>query len=418
MRLLQGIVLVLLLTGIQACKERSAINSLSSLVFVPVASPSNAGGQSQLHVSPDDHLYLSWIEYISDTTVELRYARWDTTQWDYIRTIAQGGSNWFVNWADMPSIAQFYPDRNRLVAHWLQYSGPGTYDYDVMLSSSSNAGLNWSAGSRLHRDTTQSEHGFVSMVALDGDQICAIWLDGRETQSGTDHTDHHHTGTMSLRSSFISDTGATSREYLLDDRVCDCCQTDAVYSDGQILVVYRDRSETEIRDISMVRHNGNQWEKPVQIGQDDWRIGGCPVNGPAIASGYGRVAVVWYTEADEQPKVQLVFSEDMGSTFGDPLIVDDEHPLGRVDIVFYDAENVLITWMKPRGEQACIMAKLISIDGNASEEFCLIENSASRQSGFPRLARSAGQLFISFTEVLESKTTRVQTGIIDVRPQG
>lgn len=416
MRLLQGIVLVLLLPGIQACKEKSPSNAPSSIVFVPVASPSNAGGQSQLHVSPDDHLYLSWIEYISDTTVELRYARWDTTQWDYIRTIDRGGSDWFVNWADMPSIAQFYPDRNRLVAHWLQYSGPGSYDYDVMVSSSSNAGLNWSSGSRLHRDTTQSEHGFVSMMALDDNQICAVWLDGRESQSGTDHTDHQHTGAMSLRSTFISDTGFTSREYLLDNRVCDCCQTDAVYAEGQILVVYRDRSETEIRDISMVRHNGNQWEKPVQIGQDAWRIGGCPVNGPAIASGYGKVAVAWYTEANEHPKVQLVFSEDMGATFSAPLIVDDEHPLGRVDIAFYDAENVLITWMKPKGEQACIMAKMISIDGNASEEFCLVENSASRQSGFPRLARSAGQLFISFTEVLESQTTRVQTGIIDVSP--
>ena len=151
---------------------------------------------------------------------------------------------------------------------------------------------------------------------------------------------------------------------------------------GRVLVAYRDRSEEEIRDISLIRYNGNNWESPVQVAEDNWRIGGCPVNGPAIVSGYGNVAVAWYTEANQQPKVQVAFSEDMGTTFSDPVVVDDVGPLGRVDIAFYNEENVLITWMKPRGDQACIMAKLISIDGNASEEFCLIENVASRQSGF------------------------------------
>ncbi len=414
MQVAKWIIILGCFTGIVACKQNQVVPSIRSMEWVPITTPSEEGGQSQLHTSPDDHLYLSWIEYTSDTAVELRYARWDTTKWDYIRTIAKGGSDWFVNWADMPSITQFYPDRNRLVAHWLQYSGPGNYDYNVMLSSSSNAGLNWSIGSQLHRDTTKSEHGFVSMVTTSENEICAVWLDGRETKPGVNHEHHQHAGAMTLRSTFLTDSGYTAPEYVLDSMVCDCCQTDVTYVNGQILVVYRDRSDTEIRDISLVRYNGEKWEIPVPVSMDHWQIGGCPVNGPAIASKDGQVAVAWYTEANDQPKVQVAFSDDLGHTFTEPIIIDDQRPLGRVDIEFYDDQSVLVSWMQSQGNEACIVAKLVSSSGEVSENFCLIETNPSRQSGFPRLARSADQFFISFTEVLDDNKPRVQTGIIEI----
>ena len=414
MQVSKWILIIGFLTSIMACKHNQATPSITSMEFLPLATPSIEGGQSQLHTSPDDHLYITWIEYTSDTAVELRYARWDTTKWDYIRTIAKGGSDWFVNWADIPSITQFYPDRNRLVAHWLQYSGPGNYDYNVMLSLSSNAGLNWSVGSKLHRDTTESEHGFVSMVAMNEDKICAIWLDGRETKASETHKHNEHTGAMTLRSTFLADSGYIAPEYVLDSRVCDCCQTDVTYVDGQILVVYRDRSDTEIRDISLVRYNGEKWEIPVPVSVDNWQIAGCPVNGPAIASKDGQVAVAWYTEANNQPKVQIAFSDDLGSTFADPIILDHQRPLGRVDIEFYNDQSVLVTWMQSNGNEACIVAKLVASSGHVSENFCLIETNPSHQSGFPSLARSADQFFISFTQVLDHNKSKVQTGIIDI----
>ena len=89
------------------------------------------------------------------------------------------GDNWFVNWADFPSLATL-PD-GTLLAHWLRKSGPGTFTYDVQLAVSRDAGATWSEPLVPHRDGTESEHGFVSMAPEAGDRMCVAWLDGRST---------------------------------------------------------------------------------------------------------------------------------------------------------------------------------------------------------------------------------------------
>ena len=68
----------------------------------------------------------------------------------------------------------------RLAAHWLQYSGPGTYSYDVWISASSDGGETWTPATRPYADRTQTEHGFASLFELPGSgALAAAWLDGR-----------------------------------------------------------------------------------------------------------------------------------------------------------------------------------------------------------------------------------------------
>jgi hypothetical protein len=48
------------------------------------------------------------------------------------------------------------------------------------------------------------------------------------------------------------------KEALLDGRVCECCQTSSASTPDGMAVVYRDRSEKEVRDISIaLRMTGN-----------------------------------------------------------------------------------------------------------------------------------------------------------------
>ena len=50
---------------------------------------------------------------------------------------AAQGANWFVNWADYPSVVAI--DEKFWVAHWLaKQSGGKTYDYDVALAISND----------------------------------------------------------------------------------------------------------------------------------------------------------------------------------------------------------------------------------------------------------------------------------------
>jgi len=95
---------------------------------------------------------------------------------------------------------------------------------------------------------------------------------------------------MTLRFTTLDGEGHLGEEVLLDDRICDCCDTDAVLdAAGHPVIVYRDRSGTEVRDISMVRRTGDGWSAPAPVFEDGWTIAGCPVNGPAMAAFGDRV---------------------------------------------------------------------------------------------------------------------------------
>ena len=94
-----------------------------------------------------------------------------------------------------------------------------------------------------HRDNTQTEHGFVSLIPLPDGRLGAVWLDGRNMKDMKD-TDEHAPSpeSMTLRYAIVDAEGNLSDESELDERVCECCQTSAtVTSDGPI-AVYRDRS--------------------------------------------------------------------------------------------------------------------------------------------------------------------------------
>ena len=84
-------------------------------------------------------MLLSWIERAGDLAT-LKFAERTPSGWSPPRTVATG-SDWFVNWADVPSVLRL-PD-GTLVAHWLQKSGSDTYAYDVRLVRSADKGKTW-----------------------------------------------------------------------------------------------------------------------------------------------------------------------------------------------------------------------------------------------------------------------------------
>src|SRR5687767_4179453 len=89
----------------------------------PIDSPAPPGsGQPQLSVS-DRGVLLSWIER-SGTGATLKFSERKGGAWTPPRAVASG-DDWFVNWADVPSVMRLA--NGALAAHWLQKSGTGTY---------------------------------------------------------------------------------------------------------------------------------------------------------------------------------------------------------------------------------------------------------------------------------------------------
>ena len=111
--------------------------------------------QPQLTVSSRGVL-LSWIERDS-ATATLKWSERQADAWSAPATVASG-DDWFVNWADVPSVVRLTD--GTLAAHWLQKSGSDTYAYDVRVSHSSDNGSTWSAALTPHSDGTQTRARF------------------------------------------------------------------------------------------------------------------------------------------------------------------------------------------------------------------------------------------------------------------
>ena len=388
-------------------------NASPEISLIVRASDSPAGGDSrepELNATQDGRIILSWVEKIGDKRYALRTSTRDGNGWSEARTVAQG-ENWFVNWADFPSVIALQD--GSLAAHWLVKSGSGTYAYDVNIARSDDGGTTWSKPIVPHRDNTQTEHGFVSLIPLPDGRLGAIWLDGRNMKNMKHEGDEHapSSQSMTLRYAAIDRDGELSEEAELDERVCECCQTAAAVTSEGPIAVYRDRSTEEVRDISFVRHKG-KWDSPRAVHADNWKINGCPVNGPAVAAQARRVVVAWFTEASDAPHVKLAFSDDAGATFGSAMQVDDGQAIGRVDVLLLPDGSALVCWMSGTAEGGAVKVRRVRSDGIVGPPAVIAKTDISRSSGFPRMARLGDEVHFAWTEF--GKPSRVRTATADV----
>lgn len=363
------------------------------------AAPRSA--EPNLTLGPDGRAYLSWVEPAADSSHALRFSVLEGGRWSAPRTIASG-RDWFVNWADFPSLAVL--PGNRMAAHWLQRSGASKYAYDVRVAVSADGGATWTPGVVPHTDGTQTEHGFVSMWPH-GDSVALVWLDGRKFKPSAN--EHDAGNEMTLRYTTVGPDGRAAPDRELDGRVCDCCQTGMAMTGRGPLVVYRDRGPTEVRDIYVTRLVDGAWTPGRPVHDDGWVMPACPVNGPQAAADGDRVAVAWYTGADSTAQVKVAFSSDAGATFGAPARVDGGNPEGRVDVVLLADGGALVSWMeRAGGQQAEVRVRRVGADGRMGEPRTVAGSSAARSSGFPRMVPAGENLVLAWTAPGDSSRVR------------
>ena len=382
------------------------------LIILPADSPTTADSREpELTATADGRIILSWVEKVGEKRYALRMASRDQTTWNEAQTIGEG-ENWFVNWADFPSVISLKD--GSLAAHWLVKSGTATYAYNVNIALSKDAGKSWSKPIVPHLDNTQTEHGFVSLVPLSDGRLGAIWLDGRNMK---DMKDQHDEGkplpvSMTLRYAAIDQSGKISDDAQLDERVCECCQTSAAVTSDGVLAVYRDRSQNEVRDIYFVRQAGSAWASPRAVNADNWEINGCPVNGPSVAADGRNVVVGWFTGAAGAPHVKVAFSTDAGATFGAPIQVDDGETQGRVDVVLLPDRSVLVCWLSGTPEGGEIKVRRVEANGTMGPGAVIAKTDISRSSGFPRMARLGNEVHFAWTEF--GKPSRIRMATTDI----
>lgn len=371
-----------------------------SLTVTSLVSPAAANSaQPQLSVQ-DDHAVLSWIERSGETST-LRFSERTATGWTDARTVASG-TNWFVNWADVPSVVRL--QNGDLAAHWLQKSAGSTYAYDVRLSFSKDDGRTWSTSVTPHHDSTKTEHGFASLFQMPGAGLGLVWLDGRQMKEG----EHQgmDAGPMSLRGAVFNPDGTQRAEMLVDDRVCECCPSAAAVASSGPIVAFRNRTTDEIRDIYVSRLVGAKWTEPVAVHHDNWKIAACPVNGPALSAKGRDVAIAWFTAVGDQGHVYAAFSSNAGETFGAPIRIDDVGAVGRVDIELLADGAAAVTWIEFAEQRSQFRIRRVEPGGAKSPSNTVAGIAAGRASGYPRLARRGDELLFAWTDAGEKPQVR------------
>lgn len=370
-------VLALSVVAAEACREPPAAVLLGAS---ELASPATIDSGEPFLSESADGVLMSWIGRSGSGVRNVRFARYDGAGWSEPRTVVEG-ERLLVNVSDFPSIRR--GPEGALWAHWLERDGEGL-GYGVRLSRSDDGGATWSGPWVPHTDATATDHGFVSLVPLEGG-AAIIWLDGRSFVPSGDGAPP--TMETALYSRSFGPEGPSGPEAPIDLRVCDCCQTDvATTADGPILV-YRDRSPDEIRDVRVARLENGAWSVGGFVHRDGWETGACPINGPAIDARGDLAAVAWFTAAEGEARVSVAFSDDGGRRFDDPVRVDDGAPAGRVDVALLQDGSAVVTWVERTGGAGTeVRLRRVARRGRLLEAVSASAAYAERVLGFPRLA--------------------------------
>jgi hypothetical protein len=371
-----------------------------------VAAPVAAGLSAEPQLTAlEGRAILSWVERSGDHA-SLEFSEWIAPAWTLPRLVAEG-DDWFVNWADVPSVVRL--SAGTMAAHWLQKTAGDPYAYDVRLAFSRDDGRTWSPSVTPHHDGTPNEHGFASLFAAPGGGLGLVWLDGRAMRPGPGGGEAE--GPMSIRGATFSADGAQLSESLIDDRVCECCPTAAVNTSDGAIVAFRNRGDDETRDIQVARFERGQWTTASTVHDDGWRIDACPVNGPALSADGRDVAIAWFNAREDQGHAFVAFSHDGGRSFSRPVRVDDTATLGRVDVQLVDPRTAIAAWIEYASGRAQLRVRRVEESRSRSEAVTVAGLDAGRASGYPRLVKSGNDLLLAWTETGQG-TSRVRTAVI------
>jgi hypothetical protein len=380
------------------------------VVLIAAASCARAPGALDPPASPgsfaprlsrlDDRVVLSWVETETDGVPALRFSVRTATGWTEPQT-ARRDPALASDAADVPSVVPL--SSAGLAAAWTVKHGGSELARDLMASVSRDGGATWTPPSRPHRDDSSSEHGMAAIVPDGGGGFGICWLDGR---AGA-HSEYGEGGTSLYWADW--EGGAFGPDVLLDPRVCDCCKTSASRTDAGPVVAYRDRSDANERDISLIRRVGGAWSSVVPVHGDGWTLSACPTNGPAVASSGSRTTVAWFTGANGAPSVWASRTPDGGRSPGAPTRIDAGNPVGRVDAAMLPDGSTAVVWLERRGGAADVCVRRVAPDGSPAATVVVAATSPSRASGYPSIVPAGGSdVLVAWTELGAARRVRAR----------
>jgi hypothetical protein len=350
----------------------------------PLPNPSGAKSlQAHWSSTPDGGALLSWLEKSSGDSLSLKYAIRRGDKWSEPRTIV-ANRQFFRQPAESPSVIAF--PGGSLLAEWVEVPPAGGEAENLYVSASSD-GIKWTAPVMAHKDRSPVQHALASMVASGDKEASVVWL---EALKGED-------APSALKRTVVDSDGKVAKEETLDSDVCTCCPTSIAKTSKGLIVAYRDHTPQDIRDIGVVRFEGGHWLPSRILNPDKWQINACPVNGAAVAARDNRVAIAWYTEAQDMPRTQLALSSDAGATFSKPIRISTGNSFGHTSVALDDQGGALVSWLEEgKGDDGVrLLVRRVTAAGVPGPVTQVAQGSRS-SVGYPRLLQMGKEAWIAW----------------------
>lgn len=320
-----------------ACKQAPKDHERKSLVAAdaePVVISAKHQDASCVYLTVDETLnpLMSWVEVDSTTQKKSFYfSRFDASTNVFGAPISIPiPQNTSIHEEGMPKVA--VKSDGTLVAIYetsepLEGSKWGLGD--VRYLQSFDQGTHWtSAQSVAPKDYQAHLSGsFSGMTRLSDGEVGIAWLGTAQGESGRPVK-------------FVKTIGkeGLTDPVVIDQQACECCRIamDQNGADG-LVVAYRSLRGDNIRDIAIAqsKDNGQTFQKPFSFSGDNWRVNGCPHNGPSLSILNHQILVGWFTGKQGEEGVHYARLDSVGQSLEKKRVASD----GQFIQVDFTSEN-------------------------------------------------------------------------------
>jgi BNR repeat-like domain len=217
---------------------------------------------------------------------------------------------------------------------------------DIQISSSTDNGLTWTPLQSADSDPTPCVRGFFDAVILPNDELAIAYL--KDVAGSTKHEERNLRLVLTQNGRFLP-------ERIIDPVVCDCCNISLLVDAGGALHVYYRDNNDDIRDMARMTStdNGLTFSQPKILFADNWKIAGCPHNGP-FSTTYGPGTLVsWFSGSDTDKGVRWVTQD------GKRLALASD-PSARNGNVAAQGNKAVLLWDQVRDEQSRIAYRTLT----------------------------------------------------------
>ncbi len=383
---------------ISGCHSKRMESSQTGMSLREIPSPAPSGSFSPRVTSRSDgNVLLSWLEPQGDTASALRFSVWRTGTWSEPTTIV-AAQPFSRHPSESPGVVAL-SDKN-LIAYWSQKlpnAEKGTEEVDVYFALSTDGGNHWTSPVLVNQSGTGEENSYPSAAVVDNTHAALIWLDAANWKKQK---------RVALMSRTVGSDGTMTEATVLDEDTCTCCPTSLVHSGSSLIAAYRGHTPGNIRDISLLRNNQGRWSQPHVAHADNWHFAGCPVNGPHLDADQKRTVISWFTAAQDQPMVKLAFSSDGGTSFANPIRVDEGNAIGRVQVVLLPGHSAVAFWLEHLLGTTRLLARAVHEDGVIETP---VEVSRGSHMAYPHAASATDGILIAWSK--GSPVRRVHVGL-------